>query len=53
MAVAKYNSSQVLILNHQNEAKDCILTKRQEHAIGICAVLKGKHVVLTEELFEQ
>jgi hypothetical protein len=53
IAVAEYNSSQVLISNHQNEAKDRILTKRREHATGIRAVLKGKHAVSTEELFEK
>ena len=26
--------------------------KRREHATGICCILKGKHVVSTEELYK-
>ena len=29
-----------------------ILTKRREHATGIRCVLKGKHIVSTEELYK-
>jgi hypothetical protein len=50
VAVAEYNSAQVVVSNHQNEAKDRILTKRREHATGIRGALKGKHVVSTEVL---
>jgi hypothetical protein len=41
------------VSNHQIEAKDCILTKRREHATGIRCVLNGKHVVSTEELYNE
>jgi hypothetical protein len=51
IAVADYNSAQVIVSNHQIEAKDRILTKRREHATGIRGVLKDKHVVSTEELY--
>ena len=52
IAVAEYNSAQVVVSNHQIEAKDRILTKRREHATGIRRVLKGKHVASTEELYK-
>ena len=52
IAVAEYNSAQIVLSNHQNGAKDRILTKRREHATGIRCVLKGKHVVSTEELYK-
>ena len=52
ITVAEYNSAQVVVSNHQIEAKDHILTKRREHATGIRSVLKGKHVVSTEELYK-
>ena len=52
IAVAEYNSAQVVVSNHQIEAMDRILTKRREHATGIRCVLKGKHVVSTEELYK-
>jgi DDE superfamily endonuclease len=53
VAVAEYNSAQVVVSNHQIEAKDRILTKRREHTTGIRSVLKGKHVVSTEELYTE
>ena len=53
VAAAEYNSAQVVVSNHQIEAKDRILTKRREHATGIRSVLKGKHVVSTEELYTE
>ena len=52
IAVAEYNSAQVVVSNHQIEAKDRILTKRREHATGIRSVMKGKHVASTEELYK-
>ncbi len=52
ITVTEYNSAQVVVSNHQIEAKDHILTKRREHATGIRSVLKGKHIVSTEELFK-
>ena len=53
IAVAEYNSAQVVVSNHQIEAQDRVLTKRREHATGIRCVLKGKHVVSTEELYTE
>lgn len=53
IAVAEYNSAQIVVSNHQIEAKDRILTKRREHATGIRSVLKGKHVASTEELYKE
>lgn len=52
VAVAEYNSSHVAIVNHENEAKDRILTKRRKHTTGVRAVLKGKHVLSTENVFK-
>ena len=53
VAVAEYNSARVVVSNHQIEAKDRILTKRREHAIGIRRVLKGKHIASTQELYKE
>jgi hypothetical protein len=52
IAVAEYNSAQVVVSNHQIKAQDRILTKRREHATGIRCILKGKHVASTEELYK-
>ena len=53
VALAEYNSSALVLANHQNRAKDSILTRRREHATGIRAVLKGQHAASTEELYEK
>jgi len=53
VAVAEYKSAQVIVSNHQIEAKDRILMKRREHSTGIRSVLKGKHVVSTEALYTE
>jgi hypothetical protein len=52
IAIAEYNSTQIVISNHQIEAMDRILTKRRKHATGIRCVLKGKHIISTEELYK-
>ena len=44
----EYHSAQVLLVNHENTAKDNILQKRKEHATGIRSVLKGRHILTTE-----
>jgi hypothetical protein len=51
--LAEYKSSELILANHQNRAKDSILAQRREHATGIYAVLKGQHVASTEELYEK
>jgi len=48
---AEYHSAQVVLANHENVAKDNILQKRREHATGIRSVLKGRHILTTEELY--
>ena len=53
VALAEYNSSALVLANHQNRAKDSILARRREHTTGIRAVLKGGHTASTEELYEK
>jgi len=48
---AEYHSAQVVLTNHESVAKDNILKKRREHATGIRSVLKGRHILTTEELY--
>ena len=47
----EYHSAQVLLTNHENVAKDNILQKRREHATRIRSVLKGRHILTMEELY--
>ena len=53
LTLAEYKSSELILANHQNHAKDAILAQRREHATGIRAVLKGQHVASTEEVYGQ
>jgi len=53
LTLAEYKSSELILANHQNHAKDAILARRMEHATGIRAVLKGQHVASTEEVYGQ
>src|SRR5579859_580883 len=48
----EYHSAQVLLVNHENTAKDNILQKRKEHATGIRSVLKGRHILTMEEVYD-
>ena len=48
---AECNAAKVSLVNHESTAKDNILQKRREHATGIRAVLKGRHILLTEEVY--
>ena len=53
LSLAEYKSTELLLANHQNHAKDTILARRMEHATGIRAVLKGQHVASTEEVYDK
>lgn len=42
-----------LLITHENVAKDNILQKRREHITEIRSVLKGRHILTTEGLYNE
>jgi DDE superfamily endonuclease len=51
VAIAEFNTAQLVVSNYQNNKKDSILNKRREMSSGIRNVLKGKTLVSTEETY--
>ena len=45
---AEYASTQAILANHENRAKDNILKKRREMSTGKRVCLKGKYLITTE-----
>ena len=50
---AEFSSTQLVIANHENQAKENIIKRRREVMTGKRVVLKDNYILTTEEIYEK
>src|ERR1700738_289511 len=50
---AEFSATQLVIANHENQAKETIIKRRREVMTGKRVVLKDNYIVSTEEIYEK
>ena len=50
---AEFSSTQLVIANHENQAKENIIKRRREVMTGKYVVLKDQYIVTTDEIYEK